>query len=243
MLERAIVIVAGLGAVGCGDEPTSTCDVPNGNAYMPLHVGNTWALDVRDAARDIPLGEKTWSVTADVGNNTFIIENRGMRPGRRWLVDDGERYAWVRTVWEDSNGNPLADEYYDPPATRLRYSKMTLGDTWVEPARTKTTISIVGDPNAGVAPCTDWNEQLGAQNLALCPAASMHTETIADETWAITATDRMISVPAGDFSALCHKRMCAPGACTEGEYCFAQGVGKVYEMGTEEDTLLSYCLR
>ena len=53
-----------------------------------------------------------------------------------------------------------------------------------------------------------------------------------------------VTVPAGSFNnARCAWRDCPAGACPSGEYCFVDGVGKVYEETDQRDELRAFCIK
>ncbi len=217
-----------------GDRDPASCGVPAKNgAMMPLVVGASWTYSVYEKPMSLQLPPKTSIVIEEPSPNTFKIHNTGERPAVRWLEDTGSAYVWVRNLYaEGGDASTPSDQYYEPPALRFDYSRMEPGDTW-ELSYEKAVITI--------DLCPDWEEGRGRGNLDVCPPESIERQTIV-ETWTVTDDRRAVSVPAGDFVAICQRRTCPDEACIEGEYCFARGVGKVWEDSDQHEELVDFCL-
>jgi hypothetical protein len=210
------------------------CVQPAGDPYLPLAPGTEWTFLVRDNVLDLDLPSKRHRVL-ELEDGVAKVEITGDRPGFRWIRDSGTEYLWVRNVYLDpeGQGSPVSDQYYEPAALRLDYSRTQSGDTW-----TRRYQKIVID----ISRCPGWTEAQGRANLDACPAEAVETSDV-DEVWTVTQAGRVVNVPAGEFTALCHSRICATEAqCITGEYCFSPGVGKVWEESNQHEELESFCV-
>ncbi len=213
-----ISILSAVSVLGaCGDPPMSTVT----RDYLPVAVGNRWVYNEIDVAgiRDDQTDVKEITGTADYeGMLTFIMTSTPSTSGTtkhfKWRVTD-ERVTRVRS--EDwLNGTMVEYHTYRPNLQGfLRYS---------------TKLSSPGDSiseehhhvacNALTNACVDKNKPF---------------------VWTVVALDEVITVPAGTFSCIKIRRTRAAGNFKE--YWYAEGVGKVYEVGLGNyEELLEYTI-
>jgi hypothetical protein len=220
--------------VGRNGEPESIalCRDSAGSDYAPPVPGARWTYQTSEDGIRRP--DHTTVLEAEPSNGVGRYSFAGEQRGTRWVLDDGSMLGVVRILYVDPDDlAPISDQYFDPPAPRLDYSRMTLGEEWSVPPYSRSVFRI--------SRCPGWQEARGFENLSSCPAEAVVVETIADETWTVTGIDREVTVPAGTFRALCHTRRCTE-SCRENEVCFATGVGKLTETGdSERDELASVC--
>ena len=249
MCQRVLIVAISsiLTLNGCGtiDPQAQRCEQSLGDSYLPLTEHAKWRYSVDDVARDVPLGEKSNAVLETDGTSWKLEVKGATRPAVRWLTSDGSPYAWERNLYVDPETKQAAsDQYYEPEALRFDASKTELGE-WPEDPYTKTSIDI--------SLCPDWSEELGLANLDVCPPESITVEEDISETWSVIAVDEAVDdvqeqlegrtdgILDGDLKVLCQQRSCPTGGCINGTYCFAPGVGKVYELSTEREELTSVC--
>lgn len=247
---RQHLAVASVGALvlgGCGTiDPKPECSSSRGGAYLPLVAQAEWSYSVADVARDVQLDPKRNTIIEVHGSTIKLQVEGATRPAIRWLTSDGTRYEWLRNVYFDPiSRQPVSDQYYDPAALRFDANQTKLG-SWSETPYTKTSIDL--------SLCPDWNQDDDRANLDRCPAEAIKTEEVS-ETWTVIAVDDPVSevqrklepdrpvdaIVAGDVRVLCQERRCAEGTCINGVYCFAPGIGKVYELSTEREELTAVC--
>lgn len=236
---------------GCGNldpavDAAPECGEPLGEDFLPLPNHATWTYAVTDPTRDIPLGEKTNTILEKHGNSVKVENSGATAPAFRWVLQEGSRYLWERNVYLDpATLEPISDQYYVPARLRFDGAQMAAGSTWEEPPYTKISYDL--------AKCPGWSESGG---VALCPEEAKEEEVVT-ETWTVLVVDRSMAdvrdqidpagadegIPAGEFVVTCQRRVCVPAdACNEGTYCFARGVGKVFELSAaEREMLTSFC--
>lgn len=227
---------------GTGGRPTVdnasqsvACGVPaKSGAFMPLVVGATWTFRVSDPARDVELAPKTNTIVEDLGDGLVKVRNSGYHPGYRWVQDTGVGYVWRRNAYLDraTQTQFVSDQYYSPDAPRFEYAKTELGETW-QRAYEKVVIDV--------ALCPGWTLETGEPAIRSCPAEAVTSASIV-ETWTVTDVGREVTTEIGTFVAVCHYRSCPSSTqCISGEYCFARGVGKVWEESDEREELTRFC--
>lgn len=192
----------GSGSIGSGGN-TGT---PGTGPYQPMAVGAVWTYHVADQSISY---EKDSTVEAmeDIGGPKAGTSGFKVRE----TIKGSIQLTWYQVVptgvvrhhdqTQDTSGNMLSDEWYDPYLLRTDESPEHLqsGASWtMDYNDTKTTTS---KPTATVA----------------------HHET-----WHVDATDDAVTVPAGSFTALKVTRTDTSDGSTKTQW-FVRGVGKVRE--------------
>lgn len=267
-----IVILGGCGALTDADPSLGRCAEPTA-AWWPLDQGNRWVYDEikfdvgpEDARKELVIQRAPAMVMGLAGEQQGVRAWRNERDGTgwRWLIDEGSGVSFRRDVWlghtgveapcnelgpdEDVRGctdvSPVEDKYYLPQKKRLDYrpDRVCEKSAWEE---TYSDWSIeIGAPDAthpDRCPLEVWRQDADG---AGCPVSSTATQT---NQWSVVFIGRRIEVPAGAFEhTLCVRRRDTtnPGDMRDVTYCFAQGIGKVYELdaGTQVECLTEYCL-
>ncbi len=241
------------------DATLGACATPT-TEWWPLRPGVVWQYEQIEFGRNTTsdkvlevqydrsamhglLGDetavRTWRADRDRGD----VEP--YEAGFRWFLATDDGFGFRRDIWVDadtaeapctslvSDGDlagceelaPLADVTYFPMRIRLDLTPERLcarsewSSTFVE-----RTIEIglgPGDDNPDLDNCA---EDTWRTDVASCPALEEETT----DRWDVQYVDHTIDVPAGHFEhCLCVRRQ---GSTSNKTYCFAKGVGKVYEL-------------
>jgi hypothetical protein len=214
---------SGTGAGGSGTGGMGGVAMGTGR-YLPLKVNSTWMYKVTDPAT-LVVATKTHKVEA-------LELVGGMKPTvmafrvRESTVGAGSSLSWQedrttsivrhREQTIDAAGVIKREEWYGPYRLRVDESAAhtVKGATWME-----------------------------TYNETQIPMGMPAVTTPRIDTWAVEATDEVVTVPAGTFRCLrVHRvgQMTATGIVDK-TYWFARGVGKVKEIGgSGNEDLLSY---
>ena len=219
--------VPGAGCVAVDTEPSapppSRGPACNCQDHFPLCVGATWTYD--QISTDTRLTTSKTYVISDhglidstahdkAGRNAFLqfrLANGGVT--RRWLGLEGEPGARRLTYEKDDHFNTrwsaVLSTYFVPGKVRLDETRTTVGETW-------TTLHVQYDYRADVLP--DPPLQV-------------------TDRWKVIEPDIPIRVRSRYSDLLCHERSVVVEDLvgTPQIYCFARGVGKVYENTPEDD--------
>jgi hypothetical protein len=206
--------------------------------------GTKWTFRETETTGEVT--EKTWFLEEQEGETTYRFEHTGMKPRLVWVeVDDYGRVFWKREVSRDRDtGEPIQDCYFDPP--RLRF----------DPTLPQGTPFGCESPGNGTAVCDSTLREIATEdcegwhleapdNLDEC--ADFVTDTMVTDIWSVTGIGREVETDTGTFTdTLCHKRVEYEGGAGDGstkEYCWAKGIGKVWERDVSNKTeeLVSVC--
>lgn len=229
MLSAAIAAGCGSGEPG-GAEATPTPDgspTPTGTAqpgvsHLPLKQGATWVYQTTDVA-DAEMGSKTTTVEAPETVPGGTIQAFRVRSVKEdgdyvvsWQQDTGTQIVRHREESYAVGGVKRSEETYDPGKIRIDVSpdKMVVGATW-----TTTFNETVFDASTGTTTTQSRSDQ-----------------------WTVEALDESVSVPAGTFQCLRLRRIGTEAGQSDKTYWFAAGVGKIKEVGGQEEVLMSYTI-
>ena len=264
-----IVLVAGCGELTDGELGRCAESTPE---WWPLRPGIRWVYEEIDFHSDPPQHTKDLSVQAGRAPILGLAgDQKGFRTWRgdydgtgwRWFIDEDSAFSFRRDVWmQAEDGEPVdprppctvaADEdvrsclqaapasenYYLPSKKRLDYrpDRVCERSAWRD-SHVKWTIEIGSDEAAGECPLDRWRSD---------PAACVGTASDStEEEWSVVSIAERIEVPAGAFDdCLCVRRAVDdPADPQDKTFCFARGIGKVYELdkGNAVECLSEYCV-
>ena len=211
----------------------------NCGAYFPFCVGASWEYDVyRPPATSTP---KTWKITQSSQVTDVVCDLADVRlfllqltmPGNtswKWLqveeVDGKQRLWWRKDQWFNVFGDPQSTVCYRPRKLRLDESRLVPGEAWPALSYVSTVLEL--NP-----PREDSESH--------------------DDRWSVVSVEEVQRAPLGRSrfplerlpgrDVLCHLRE-DTGAITEKKYfCFARGIGKIYEfdaVNSEQEVLRDY---
>lgn len=217
-------IVAAVLAAGCGPGNT-LCPGDGSTRYLPLAVGAQWTYSVVEPG--VPAGTKTNTVEAQemltgskAGVTAFRVRTAKQGEGDHvsWQEVVGDRVVRHRELTYATTGTAQLEELYLPSRLRVDQAaaRATAGASWAE-SYTERTSSLV--------------------------TQTTPVEVAKDETWTTAGTET-ITVPAGTFTTLKVRKVSTAGgtAGSDKTYWYAQGVGKVKEVGAGRTEELSSCL-
>ena len=225
--------------------PSGTpCDCKN--RYFPLCVRAWWTYDVYQANYVTPT-PKTWSfpfygsvgsdtldVRHDVAGKAAFLQFRSdvVDVTRRWVLSENvagkQKLSWIKDEAVDFMGKPHAPIYYQKP--KLRFDE-SLGD-----------LELPVEFNE-----FRYRESVDTEAAAKAPMVDKWTRVPLSEVLAKANPSRFPQRWL-DREVLCHRRRSQDLTLnTEFEryFCFAKGVGKIYELTPaplEEEILRSYHL-
>jgi len=228
-VNRTLVALVIAAAAACRDDGVVGIDVPGPNcdcnSYFPTCVGASWTYAVENPQTGV-VTPKTFSITdySDPGRLDFDLYGFMAFRQRRvtdsdskdsWLIQspDGLQLIWLIDDWFDMNGRRTRTEWYDPGKLRMDES-----------------------PDHTVVGAT-WHEHYTEHHL------EMGTETIVEHQIDWETRPSEVHDPFGE--TLCeHKLDIASDSPVpvDATYCFARGVGKVYELTAlvSEEALLDW---
>lgn len=236
-LRRVIRTVAGVSLlVGCGEVqevPPDDC-LPGDEPLFPLEVGNWWIYRVTATTGHTFEGCKTNYVDGETNTAAgplYTIEKSDSAPNTSWLLDTGEQLEWTEKLWKD----PQFDDRYDPYMLRLDYGRDYLCAAGAEYERSHT-LTTYEERNCAA----DWNS---SDRTAVCPPDPVVNCT---SRWKVLPIQICpVKVKGQDLSCYCVHRSLVKGPATcgsQGPFCFARGVGKVWEQTEKTEELLDYCV-
>lgn len=215
--------------------PDQNC-LPGAESFFPLAVGNWWIYRTTDAVSGLAPECKTNVVTGveqTAAGPVYEIEKVDSKPNTSWLLDTGTELGWQRKLWKDPDTpSPSKDDYYEPYMLRLDYGPEQLCASGLEyPAsHVKKTIDI--------GECGSlWDEDPGA-----CSSESIELKVV-EEHW--TVLEPMdCTVKQDRFVCYCVARHQdgSGGDVSQGTFCFARGVGKVFERTDLLEELVAHCV-
>jgi hypothetical protein len=195
------------GTGGSGGPPIGgNVGTPGTGPYQPMAVGAVWTYHVADQSITYDK-DSTVESMEDIGGPKAGITGFKVRE----TIKGSIQLTWYQVVdtgvvrhhdqTQDTSGNMLSDEWYDPYLLRTDESSAHL--------------------QAGAAWTIDYNDTK--------TTSSKPTATIAhQESWHVDATDEAVTVPAGSFTALKVTRTDPTDGSTKTQW-FVRGVGKVRE--------------
>lgn len=216
--------------------PADDSCLPGAQPLFPLAVGNWWIYQTADAVSGLRLECKTNVVTGveqTASGSLYEIEKLDSKPNTSWLLDTGKELGWVRKLWRDPRtGVPSQDDYYEPYMLRLDYAieRLCAGGLEYSSSHVRKTIDITT--------CRpQWNE-----GPAGCPSESVELRHV-DERWTVLEP-RDCTVERDERACLCVNRhqLGSGGDVSQGTFCFARGIGKVFERTDLLEQLVAHCL-
>jgi hypothetical protein len=190
-----------------------------GKRYLPLSVGATWTYLVTDPTSGSTTKTQAVQALEDVGGEKAGVMAFRVRTEKSkgvtvsWQEDLGDRVVRHREQAFDSTDALKIEEVYVP-------SKLRLDETAVH-----------------LAMSAQWMEEYTEKVNDAQTGASTNVKT---EQWAVVATDEMVTVPAGTFRCLHVSRAGDMLGQSQKDYYFARGVGKVKEVGSQTEELMSH---
>lgn len=221
-------------AVGCGGTDPSAGDdggdgaaggsgMIEGKPFLPLTEGNRWVYKV---TQDQSVTEKSTVVgplemVGGSGPHASVMAHRmttskgvnGTDETISWQALVGTRVVRYREqAFGATSGMLTLEEHWDPAKLRVDQSPehTVTGATWLE-VISETKLPVGGAPST--SPVND--------------------------NWLVIADDVTITVPAGTFENVLHLRKVGASSALK-EYWWARGVGKLKEVGSQTEELVSY---
>ncbi|MBI4819762.1 MAG: hypothetical protein HY791_26040 [Deltaproteobacteria bacterium] len=196
--------------LSCGSEPPPT--PPDPASLFPVAVGNRWEYRVAEPGKleQTKTQSVTRTATSSAGDGFLFETVNG--PNRTVSIQRLDGARLVRVSEESfANGALVERIHFEPPALRVDTHTPKLGDTY---STTHDEILVDGD-----------GDPIGPR---------LHKST----TFLVEAIDESVTVPAGTFSTVRIRRTVVGGSAKT--YWFAEGVGKVKEVGGQTESLVSY---
>ena len=239
-MTRWGVLVVLFWAVGCDTlcddcaaaRTPATCLEPAAPSPFPLAVGNWWRYRLTDpkTLNDKDPNWKLWIVeSVDPGGDVQFHVVEGEKAGKRYLRLHEGRIEWLRRNTLDEAGRVTQEKTYDPPALRLDLSEPHAcnGDTWSE--------------SHGVASWSGDKEPASFAQTETWTVRGVHTavyDELMDRSFDSFCVERESDIPAPLADGTV-----PPIDGGTGTFCFAYGIGKVYESTQEEiETLERFCV-
>jgi len=202
-----------------------SCDC---NAYFPFCLGSRWTYDVYPDTTGPMSSQKSWFISdhhllddASCGLKGvpafLLIVDRGFDSSGKWLavdqVDGKQRLWWLKEDRVDENLSPSRTICYQPRKLRLDESRVDQGQSWSLPYD-REDFRPDGTKQESQPHDDQW-------------------QVVSVEQMKATLGQRMSRFPGRykDADVLCHYRDDGNGGLSERKYyCFARGVGKIYEL-------------
>lgn len=272
LLLILVAALGGCGLTDAADAPLGRC-ADSTARWWPLDEGNRWLYLVRpldgeagDDVKELVIQRAPARVGGLAGDQEGVRawRNDPEGTGWRWFVDEGSALSFRRDVWlggldipapcpalgpdEDVRGctevAPTEETYFLPRKTRLDYGRDRVCERSAWQDRYDEWTIEIGQPDGlhpDRCPLDVWRQ---GQDGAGCAVSDKKTST---EEWTVASVGRRIEVPAGAFEdTLCVVRADStdPQDPREVTYCFARGIGKVYEIddGNRVECLTEYCV-
>jgi hypothetical protein len=257
MRTTVIVVAVVLGCEGNSDYTLGEC-AESTTEWWPLRPGSWWRYEQLElgeskftekytevqyaSAIHGLLGDETAARTWRA--NVDRDETDAREAGWRWVIATEQELAWRADVWVGAAGlsapceplgsdddprlctevEPSSDRTYFPSKLRLdlREEHLCERSAWTS-TYVERKIEIGEDAHD-----VPELENCHVDTWRTSPGACDYLDTEITDEWNVRYVDHTIQVPAGPFEhCLCVRRKNAKGDVT---YCFAEGIGKVYEV-------------
>jgi hypothetical protein len=232
--------------------PDCDCD-----SYFPMCKDATWRYEVTDLERNTEMEEKSWRVTGLARHLELMFDEGKYSLSKNlpsawaycrataddvrhaWLTSDGAAVYWENSSWFEPTGSPAKHSYYVPRRVRLFTDAWTGAghDTYLE-------YQVEDDENGNPKPevtsyDANWNKRMIPEVVSSnplfsgmvirCEGSWPHEPPSADQDTAEADLD----TGGTDEPTV--------GTTDTATFCFARGVGKIYEWkkGDSEELLVS----